>query len=64
MESDIIYMLRFIIDNICLAFGGYAYQESIGIPVGMLCAPLLVDLFVYSYETIHGVTYIYIDDVI
>ncbi len=32
-------------------FGGHVYQQTIGIPMGTNCAPLLADLFLYSYET-------------
>ncbi len=44
-------MLRFLIDNILVEFGGHAYQQTIGIPRGTNCAPLLADLCMYSYET-------------
>jgi hypothetical protein len=44
-----IKMLELLIDNIFIV-GGQAFQESAGIPIGMNCAPLLADLFLYSYE--------------
>ena len=28
----------------------YIYQQIVGIPMGTNCAPLLADLFLYSYE--------------
>ena len=31
-------------------FGGLLFQQTDGIPMGICCAPLLVDLFIYSYE--------------
>ena len=31
-------------------FGGHVYQQSVGIPMGTSCAPLVTDLFMYSYE--------------
>ena len=31
-------------------FGGRVYQQTVGIPMGTNCAPLLADLFLYSYE--------------
>jgi hypothetical protein len=43
-------MLEFMIDNIDVVVGGQAFQQSVGIPMGTNCAPLLVDLFLYSYE--------------
>ena len=67
-------------DNIFVSFGGTLYQQVVGIPMGTNCAPLLTDLFLYSYESeflqklvkdkkIHearafNFTYRYIDDVL
>ena len=50
-EDDIISMLNFLIDNIFVEFGGIIFQQIIGIPMGTNCAPLLADLFLYSYES-------------
>jgi hypothetical protein len=44
-------MLEFLIDNIFVSFGGILFQQVVGIPIGTNCAPLLADLFVYSYES-------------
>jgi hypothetical protein len=44
-------MLEFLIDNIFVSFGGTLFQQVIGIPMGTNCAPLLADLFLYSYES-------------
>ena len=49
-ETDIINMLDFLIDNICVMFGGCVFQQIVGIPMATNCAPLLADLFLYSYE--------------
>ena len=38
-------MLDFLIDNIFVTFGGHVFQQTIGIPMGINCAPLLADLF-------------------
>jgi hypothetical protein len=73
-------MLEFLIDNIFVSFVGTLFQQVVGIPMGTNCAPLLADLFLYSYELdflqklvkdkkIHGAkafnfTYRYIDDVL
>ena len=43
-------MLEFLIDNIFVVFGNQVFQQSVGIPMGTNCAPLLADLFLYSYE--------------
>ena len=43
-------MLGFLIDNIYVVFGDHVIQQSVGILMGTNCAPLLADLFLYSYE--------------
>jgi hypothetical protein len=43
-------MLEFLIDNIFVMIGGF-WQQTVGIPMGTNCAPFLVDLFLYSYQT-------------
>ena len=73
-------MLEFLIDNIFVMFGGRVFQQTVGIPKGTHCAPLLADLFLYSYgaDFIQGLlkknekklarsfkfTFRYIDDVL
>ena len=73
-------MLEFLIDSIFVSFGRTLFQQVVGIAMGTTCAPLLADLFVYSYESeflqklakdkkIHearafNFTYRYIDDVL
>jgi hypothetical protein len=49
-ETDICNILEFLIDNIFVMFGGRVFQQTVGIPMGTNCAPLLADLFLYSYE--------------
>ena len=49
-ETDIINMLECLIDNIFVIFGGHVIRQTVGIPMGTSCAPLLDDLFLYSYE--------------
>ena len=44
-------MLDFLIDNIFVTIGGCVFQQTISILMGTNCAPLLADLFLYSYET-------------
>ena len=79
-EEQVISMLEFLIDNIFVSFGGILFQQVVGIPMGTNCAPLLAELFLYSYESeflqklvkdkkIHearafNFTYRYIDDVL
>ena len=43
-------MVNFLIDNIYVEFGDVILQQTIGIPMGTNCAPLLADLFLYTYE--------------
>ena len=43
-------MIEFLMDNIYVRFGGQLFRQMVGIPVGTNCAPLLADLFLYSYE--------------
>ena len=43
-------MLEFLIDNIFVFFGGCIFQQTVAIPMGSNCAPLLADLFLYSYK--------------
>ena len=42
--------LIFCIDNIYVEFGGHVYQQTVGIAMGTKCAPMVADLFLYSYE--------------
>ena len=44
-------MVEFLIDNIFVRFGGCLFRQVTGIPMGTNCAPLLADLFLYSYES-------------
>ena len=48
-DADVIKMLEYLIDNI-FVFGGRIFQQTIGIPMGTNFAPLLADMFLYSYE--------------
>ena len=79
-EKQVISMLEVLIDSIFVSFGGTLFQQVVGIPMGTNCAPLLVDLFLYSYESeflqnlvkdkkfheakAFNFTYSYIDDVL
>ena len=49
-DADVINMLEYLIDIIFVEFGERIFQQTIGIPMGTNCAPLLADLFLYSYE--------------
>ena len=43
--DDIIKMLEFLVDNIFVIFDGQVLQQTVGIPMGTNCAPLLADIF-------------------
>ena len=49
-DADVIKMLEYLIENIFVEFGGRIFQQTIGIPMGTNCAPLLADLFLYSFK--------------
>ena len=49
-EDDIIKMLEFLVDNCFVVFAGKVFQQTVGIPMGTHCAPLLADIFLYPYE--------------
>ena len=44
-ETDIIKMLKFLIDKILVMFGGHIFQQTVSISMGTNCAHLLADLF-------------------
>ena len=48
--DNICKMIKFLIYNIFVQFGERLFHQMIGIPMGTHCAPLLADLFLYSYE--------------
>ena len=45
--NDTCKMIEFLVD---VRFGGQLVRQMVGIPMGTNCAPLLADLFLYSYE--------------
>ena len=49
-DADVIKMLKYLIDSIFVEFNGWICQQTIGIPMGTNCTPMLADLFFYSYE--------------
>jgi hypothetical protein len=48
-EVEIKKMLEYLIDNIFVVVGGQAFKSSVGILMGMNCAPSLAQLFLYSF---------------
>jgi len=49
-KDGIVNMIHFFTDNIFIEFGGRIFQQTLGIPMGTNCAPLLADLVLHSYE--------------
>jgi hypothetical protein len=50
-EEQVISLLEFLIDNVFVSFGGTLFQQVVGTPMCTNFAPLLADLFLYSYES-------------
>ena len=44
-------LVRFLVSNTFLACGDSIHRQSIGIPMGTNCAPVLANLFLYYYES-------------
>ena len=44
--------LSHLLDNIYIKFGTKLCRNTVGIPMGTNCAPLVVDLFLYYYERV------------
>ena len=42
--------LTFLLDNIYIRFVSKLYRQSVGIPMGANCDPLVADLFLFCYE--------------
>ena len=50
-SNELCQALSFLLDNIFVRFGDLLYRQVVGIPMGTNCAPLVADLFLYTYET-------------
>ena len=48
--SKCILGLTFLLDNIFIRFGTKLYRQVVGIPMGINCAPLVADIFLFCYE--------------
>ena len=42
--------LSFLLDNIFIRFGPTLYRQVVEIPMGINCAPLVADVFLFCYE--------------
>ena len=43
-------MVDYLIDNIFVCVGNKVFKQSIGIPMGTDCAPLLANLYLFHFE--------------
>ena len=41
---------KFLVDNVYISVGNRIYKQTVGIPMGTDCAPMLANLFLFSYE--------------
>ena len=48
--SKLVEYITFLVDNIFVAAGDQVFKQTVGIPMGTDCAPLLADLFLFFYE--------------
>ena len=42
--------IKFLVDNVYISVGNRIYKQTVGIPMGTDCAPMLANLFLFSYE--------------
>ena len=42
--------LHYLLDNIFIRFGSKLYRQIVSIPMGINCAPLVADLYLFCYE--------------
>ena len=50
MVQQVIELFNYLIDNIYIQVGSVVFKQAIGIPIGTDCAPLMADLFLFSFE--------------
>ena len=48
--QDLCSALEFLLNNIYIRHGETIFRQTIGIPMGTNCAPLIADLFLFCYE--------------
>ena len=48
--DKLIEYIQFLINNIYVKVGNRVFKQTIGIPMGTDCAPLLANLFLFFYE--------------
>ena len=48
--DEVCRSLSYLLDNIYVRYGKVVFRQTVGIPMGTNCAPLVADLFLYCYE--------------
>ena len=48
--DELCALVRFLVSNTFLANGDTVYRQTVGIPMGTNCAPVLANLYLYRYE--------------
>jgi hypothetical protein len=51
-QDETIQILDFLIDNIFVLYGGPVFEQTIGIPMGTNCAPLLAISSILNFKLI------------
>ena len=49
-KDQLVEQIKFLVDNIYIQVGNKIFRQTIGIPMGTDCAPLLANLFLFYYE--------------
>ena len=49
-EANLVDKIKFLVDSIYIQVGNRIFRQTIGIPMGTDCAPLLANLFLFYYE--------------
>ena len=49
-ESMLVEMIHYLVDNIYILVSDKIFRQCIGIPMGMDCAPLLANLYLFKFE--------------
>ena len=49
-ENELVQQIKFLIENIYIQVGNRIFRQTIGIPMGTDCAPILANLFLFHYE--------------
>ena len=50
-HSTLVELVKFLVSNTYLRCGDSLYRQTVGIPMGTNCAPVLANLFLYHYES-------------